>query len=222
MVAADGSPTPNHGSPAGSNVSDNSSIMFTHSHSQSQSHTRGSLVTATAGLMRRSAGMRVLESIDEGVHTEGVHKDGVHINELGGDNTRACIQTNKAFEEKNGFLKLHVVDGLDDGFEGDIIDEEGTTLRVIGSPSSWSTPSNSPPRAGINTPYQHTLSMHPIHPPYQHTLSTHPLNTPYQPTLLTQPLNAPSQHTLSTHTLNTPTQHILSTHPLNAPSQPTL
>ena len=40
---------------------------------------------------------------------------------------------------------------------------------------------------GNNTPYQHTISIHPINTQYQYTLSIHPISTPYQ-------------HTLSTHT----------------------
>ena len=54
--------------------------------------------------------------------------------------------------------------------------------------SSSSTPSPSTPTSKVckstythpinrHTPYQYTLSTHPINTPYQHTLSTHPINT---------------------------------------------
>ena len=72
--------------------------------------------------MRRSAGMRVLESIDE----------------MGDTTTHT---TNKPPQRS-----------VDTGFVGDDgVDDEETILRVIGSPSSWSTPSNSPPRSGNQT-----------------------------------------------------------------------
>ena len=58
-----------------------------------------------------------------------------------------------------------------------------------------------------STPYQHTLSTHPINTPYQHTLSTHPINTPYQHTLSTHPINPSNEHNPSTHLMNTTYQH---------------
>ena len=82
---------------------------------------------------------------------------------------------------------------------------------------------------GINTPYQHTLSLdisnpsyqstlsttpsiHPLNPPTKHTLSTHPSNTPYQPadqpTLLTHPLNTPPQPIPSTYHINSKTREV--------------
>ena len=72
-----------------------------------------------------------------------------------------------------------------------------------------------------NSPYQYTLSTHPIntpsltHPitPYPHTLSTQPIHTVYQLTLSIHPINTPSQHTLSTH----PLSHTLSKHTLSYP-----
>ena len=65
---------------------------------------------------------------------------------------------------------------------------------------------------GINTPYQHTLSTHPINTPYQHTLSTHPLNIPYQYTSI-HPINPSSRSIFSNHAIDPRT-------PLNPSSQP--
>ena len=57
-----------------------------------------------------------------------------------------------------------------------------------------------------------------INTPYQHTLSTHPVNTSsYQPTPSTHPINSPYQHTLpSTHPLNIPYNPLRSSPPLTS------
>ena len=55
----------------------------------------------------------------------------------------------------------------------------------------------------INSPIQHTLSIHPFSTPYQFTHSAHPINSPIQHTLPIHPFSTPYQFTLSTHTTNT-------------------
>ena len=64
-------------------------------------------------------------------------------------------------------------DGGVDGGKGGIDDDE-TLLRVIGSPSSWSTPPTSPPRSGTNTPFRSCSYNHNI--PFRNTVYNH--NTP--------------------------------------------
>ena len=62
-------------------------------------------------------------------------------------------------------------DGGVDGGKGDIDDDE-TLLRVIGSPSSWSTP----PRSGTNTPFRSCSYNHNIS--FRNTVYNH--NTPFR------------------------------------------
>ena len=188
FLGVDGSPLRTHGSPAGSNISDNSSIMFNQSHSQIQSHNnaRGEPINAaaTTSRMQRSAGMRVLESIDEmgaatttssGANTssssQSSQPNGLSLSipeeangnpkrdgksRLDGGELDGGLEGGLEGDVKEGGVKYSLQGGLDVDLDGDG-DDEGSILRVLGSPSSWSTPPNSPPRSGTNTPLQYHL-----------------------------------------------------------------